>query len=528
LSRYRAHDWVAHHARRRPDKPAIVDVELGSRLTYAELDRQIEACAAFLAREHGVVAGDRVAILCQNCPQVFVIEFACARLLAIFLPLNWRLAKAELEYLMGDAGPKVVFADERFIDMAHAVCSSSAVALAIELGAGTQFEAVLAQGGCLASRAEPDFDDVWMILYTSGTTGRPKGATLTHGQNYFQAVGLAAEYGITHASVGLTYTPTFHASGLFMFANTTLLQGGTTYLMRSFDAQRVLDLMCDPEIGLTHSLAIPTNLLMIRNLPSFETADLGGMVIPCGGAPVPTALIQTFAEHGAQIPQVWGMTELAGVSCSLPSERALENAGSCGPPLMNVDIAIIDQDGTIVTTPDTNGELVARGPMVTRGYWGLGEKNAQFYLAGGWFRTGDAGRMDAEGYVTIIGRWKDMYISGGENVYPAEVENVIYQMTEVDEVAVTGVPHELWGETGCACIVLKSGQVLTEDQVIEFCRIQLARYKVPKSVVFLLELPHSANGKVLKHLLRGQLGLDDAQQLRNAADAATNKLEKLS
>lgn len=507
---YRAHDWIRHHARRRPGHKAIIDVELEAELSYAELDRQIDACVELLIREHGIQSGDRVAILCHNCPEVFVIEFACARLQAIFLPLNWRLASAELDYLMSDAGPRVVFSDHNFIDTARQICKKQGSSAAVQIGANTDFNQHLVSGARTAEvLKEADFEDIWMILYTSGTTGRPKGATLTHGQNYLQAVGLGAEYGVSHATVGLTYTPTFHASGLFMFAHPTLLFGGTTYLMRSFDAQRSLDMMTNSELGLTHSLAIPTNLLMIRNLPGFDDADFGGMIVPSGGSPVPGALIETYSKHGAHIPQVWGMTELSGVSTSLPPERALEKAGSCGPPLMNIDIEVIDEDDNFIATPNTTGELVARGPMITKGYWGLGEKNKEFYLKEQWFRTGDAGKLDDEGFVTIVGRWKDMYISGGENVYPAEVEEVLYQLDAIDEVAVIGIPHELWGETGRACIVIKDDHDVSEEQVSEHCIAKLAKYKVPKSIVFLKELPHSANGKILKHVLGEQFGLAD-------------------
>ncbi|NNM00778.1 MAG: AMP-binding protein [Gammaproteobacteria bacterium] len=505
----RSHDWVRHHARRRPAQHAIVDTTTGAALTYAEMDRQVDSCAAFLARDHGVGAGDRVATLAHNCPEIFIIQAACARLRAIFLPLNWRLAEPELDYLVGDAAPKVIFADAEFDAVAASVCGRAAATAQVSIGPGTGFAAVLARHDRIEDLPAPTHSDPWLILYTSGTTGRPKGATLTHGQMALQMVGLGAEYGITHASVGLTYTPTFHASGLFMFADVILFFGGTTYLMTRFDAQECLNIMTNPDIGITHSLAIPTNLLMIRNLPDFEQADLTGMVIASGGSPVPTPLIRTYGEHGAKIPQVWGMTELCGVVTSLPPERSLDKAGSCGPPLMNMDIAIVDEEGNFETEPDTTGELVARGPMVMSGYWAYGDRNAEFFLPDGWFKTGDAARIDNEGYVTIVGRWKDMYISGGENVYPAEIEDVIYRLPEVDEVAVIGIPHELWGETGCACIVVKEGQVLSEEAVIEYCRGELARYKVPKSVVFRQELPHSANGKILKHVLKTEMGLDE-------------------
>ena len=499
MSDMRAHDWIRHHARRRPKKAAIVDFESGVELSYREMDRQADACAAFLHRRHNIQPGDRVALLSQNCPEVFVIQAACARLRAILLPLNWRLAEPELDYMLSDATPKTVFADARFIATAEAVCAKRDGCAAIEIGAETEFDGLLRSGDAVEGLADPVHSDIWHILYTSGTTGRPKGAMLSHGQNYLQAFNLGAEYGVSHDSIGLTYTPTFHASGLFMFANPSLLVGATTYLMRQFDALACLKTLMDPAIGITHTLAIPTNLLMIRNLPEFLDAQFNGLVIASGGAPVASTLIETYDAHGAKIPQVWGMTELCGVSTSLPAEESLARTGSCGPPLMNMDISIIDQDDNHIPTPDTVGEIVARGPMVMKGYWGLGDKNKEFFVAGDWFRTGDAGSLSADGYLTIVGRWKDMYISGGENVYPAEVEDVIYQMPAVDEVAVLGVPHEKWGETGRAYVVVKAGQSLTGEEVMAYCKTQLATYKVPKSVVFLDELPHSANGKILKH-----------------------------
>jgi fatty-acyl-CoA synthase len=462
----RAHDWIRHHARRRPKKAAIVDFESGVELSYREMDRQADACAAFLHRRHNIAPGDRVALLAQNCPEVFVIQAACARLRAILLPLNWRLAEPELDYMLSDATPKTVFADARFIATAEAICAKRDGCHAVEIGAGTEFDDILRGGEVVEGLPDPVHSDIWHILYTSGTTGRPKGAMLSHGQNYLQAVNLGAEYGVSHESIGLTYTPTFHASGLFMFANPSLLVGATTYLMRQFDSLACLKTLMDPEIGITHTLAIPTNLLMIRNLPEFKDAQFNGLVIASGGAPVASTLIETYGAHGAKIPQVWGMTELCGVSTSLPAEESLERTGSCGPPLMNMDISIVDPEDNHISTPDTVGEIVARGPMVMKGYWGLGDKNKDFFVDGEWFRTGDAGSLSADGYLTIVGRWKDMYISGGENVYPAEVEDVIYQMPAVDEVAVLGVPHEKWGETGRAYVVVKKGQSLTGEEVM--------------------------------------------------------------
>lgn len=497
----KAHDWISHHGARRPHEPAIVMCETGAALSYGEMNRQADSCAAFLAREHGVEANDRVALLAQSCAEVFVLQAACARLKATFLPLNWRLAAPELVYIASDAMPKIIIVDDQFVDTAKTIGNACTGCTPVPMGTGSEFESALTGRDRIDGLSEPTHDDIWMILYTSGTTGRPKGAMLSHGQILLQALALGSEYGVTHKTVGLTFTPTFHASGLFMFANPTLLAGGTTFLMRKFDPEACLRMLTDQEIGITHTLAIPTQLMMMRSLPAFDRVNFNGLVIPSGGAPVPRALVEIYAEHGAQVPQVWGMTELCGVATALPPEHALEKAGSSGPPLMNYSLRIVDDEGRTVPTADTVGEVVVSGPMVTRGYWGLGAKNEAHFLPGGWFKTGDAGSIDAEGYLTIAGRWKDMYISGGENVYPPEIEEVIYQMPEVDEVAIIGIPHDLLGETGRAYIVLKDGAELTEDAVKAHCLSQLAGYKAPKSVCFRASLPHSANGKILKHEL---------------------------
>lgn len=498
----KAHDWISHHGMRRPNAPAIVMCETGAALSYGEMNRQADSCAAFLVREFGIEAGDRVALLAQSCAEVFVLQAACARLRAIFLPLNWRLTASELVYITADATPKIIIADDQFLDTARTIGEACADSTPVPMGAGSEFESALADRDRIDGLRAPTHDDIWMILYTSGTTGRPKGAMLSHGQVLLQALALGSEYGVTHKTVGLTFTPTFHASGLFMFTDPTLLAGGTTYLMRKFDPEVCLRMLMDDEIGITHTLAIPTQLMMMRSLPAFEQSNFSGLVIPSGGAPVPRALVEVYAEHGAHVPQVWGMTELCGVATALPPERALEKAGSSGPPLMNYSLRIIDDEGRPISSADTVGEVVVSGPMVTRGYWGLGEKNDAHFIPGGWFKTGDAGSIDAEGYLTIAGRWKDMYISGGENVYPPEVEEIIYQMPEVDEVAIIGIPHDLLGETGCAYIVPKEGTELTEDAVKAHCRSQLAGYKVPKFISFRASLPHSANGKILKHELQ--------------------------
>ncbi len=496
-----ARDWIRHHARMRPHALAFLDDTSGERISYSTLDRRIDALAHHLASRLGVKAGDRVALLAASHPDVFALQFACARAGAIFLPLNWRLAHRELAFIVTDARVSVIVADALHRDVAAHLRGVLGGAPFMEIGDVAEpladAPARVEAGAWLPASVGDD----WMLLYTSGTTGLPKGARLTHGQALWQVTGLGTEYGVTPASVALTYTPTFHASGLFLFANVMMYFGGAVILMRQFDPAACLRRFVERELRVTHSLAVPTNLQLIREQEGFAGADLSGVVIPCGGAPVPTTLIRAYAERGAVIPQVWGMTELCGVGTTLRADHAVERIGSAGIGLLGLDVKIVDADGRDVGGPGEVGEVVVRGPLVTPGYWGKDADRERYFLEGGWFRTGDAGRLDTDGFLYIVDRWKDMYISGGENVYPAEVEAVLYQLPDVREAAVVGVAHEKWGEVGRAHLVLAEGSALSEAAVVEFCQANLARYKVPKYVRFERELPHSATGKVLKHAL---------------------------
>jgi fatty-acyl-CoA synthase len=271
--------------------------------------------------------------------------------------------------------------------------------------------------------------------------------------------------------------------------------------MHEFNPEIMLDLMTDRNVGLTHALGVPTNFLFISQLPAFKDAKIDHLqCVAVGGAAPPVALLETYAKKGVLFEHAWGMTETSSIGTSIPKHMALEKIGSCGLPVMHVECKIVDDAGNKLPSGET-GELLIRGPTVTSGYWQLPEATAQAFLPGGWFKTGDAARMDEDGYYFIVDRWKDMFISGGENVYPAEVEGMLFRLNGVAEVAVIGVPDERWGEVGRAFIVSEQQAELSEAGVIAYCKEQLASYKAPKSVRFIDELPHNATGKVTKHLL---------------------------
>ncbi|WP_417518317.1 acyl-CoA synthetase [Minwuia sp.] len=497
-----AYDWIAHHAAYQADALATVDLHSGRRRTYAEFHRRVDRCALFLKAELGVAKGDRVAMLAHNSTDHFDVEFACRRIGAIFLPLNWRLAVPELEFIVGDADPRVLIAGAEFMEQARAIQKSTGTPHLVECadGAASAFETGIekAQGACAI---EPlTHDDTWALVYTSGTTGRPKGARITHGQAFYNAVNSAMKCELTRKSVNLTFLPLFHVGGLQLFANGVFHLGGTNVVMRAFDPEDFLAVLSDADLGITHGFGVPTNFLFASQLDAFASADLSRLVcIGVGGASPPLTLLETYAARGIVLQNGWGMTETCTLGTLLSKERAMDKIGSSGQAAMHTSIRIVDPDGNDLPANET-GELWIKGPTITPGYWNRPEANEKSFTDG-WFHTGDAARMDEEGFVTIVDRYKDMFISGGENVYPVEVENVIYQLDGVAEAAVIGVPDDRWGEVGRAFVVTRAGSNLNDEAIISHCKDNLATFKVPKSVRFMDELPHNATGKVTKHEL---------------------------
>ena len=309
---------------------------------------------------------------------------------------------------------------------------------------------------------------------------------------------------------------TFHTGGLNVYANPVFHIGGSNVIMREFDPDRFCALLNDKAIGITHALGVPTNFLMLAQTTGFAAADFSHLVcLSVGGAAAPLALIEQFGAKGLKLQQGWGMTETGPLGLLLSGDKALEKVGSSGLPPIYTELRIVSEDGNDVAQGQT-GELLIRGPNVLPGYWNKPELNAEIFTEDGFFHTGDAARQDEDGYYYIVDRFKDMFISGGENVYPVEVENVIYQLDGVLENAVIGVAHEKWGEVGRAYVVLKAGANLDERAIIEHCRSQLARYKVPQQVRMMDGLPHNATGKVLKHQLpRGEPGILRATKCRS-------------
>ncbi|MBM3267457.1 MAG: long-chain fatty acid--CoA ligase [Candidatus Sericytochromatia bacterium] len=494
-------DWLAKWARYAPEKVALVDDFSGRRYTYLELANRADRAAAALQRLLGIEKGDRIAILALNCPQTLELVFAAGKIGAIVVPLNYRLTVAELAYIVADAAPKAIFYGPEFEATAREILREAPVEFPVPFAGGdlASYEDLVESPGASegAVRADVGLDDPHLILYTSGTTGRPKGAVLTHGTITWNAVNTQVGWDLTHDDVTITHTPFFHTGGLNVLTTPLLHRGGRVVLMRAFDAAKSLSLI--ERERATVVFAVPTMFQLIADLPEFHTTDLSSLrFFITGGAPCPVSLIETYSRRGVTFKQGYGLTE-AGPNCfTLDARDAVRKAGSVGFPNMHVDVRVVADDGRDAN-PGEVGELLIRGPHLFGGYWRNPDATAQA-TRGGWLHTGDLVRRDEEGYTYIVDRKKDMYISGGENVYPAELERILHGHPHIADVAIIGVPDAKWGEVGLA-VVVPAGQ-LSEQDVLDHLDGKVARYKLPKAVTFATELPRNAGGKVLKAELR--------------------------
>ncbi|MQY09450.1 acyl-CoA synthetase [Actinomadura macrotermitis] len=490
--------WTARRARKTPGRVAVVHGE--TRLTYADLHERVCRLAHAL-RGLGVRRGDRVAYLGPNHPAFLETLFAAGMLGAVFVPLNMRLAGPELEHCLTDSGTGVlVHAPEHAAVAAEAAGAvRHRVALAGPGQGAAGYEDLLA-----ASPAEPvdeavRLDDPCLIMYTSGTTGRPKGAVLTHGNITWNSVNVLVDIDLAADEVTLVVAPLFHTAGLNMTCLPTLLKGGTVVLMPAFDPAAALAAIEAHRV--TYMFGVPVMFDAMAACPAWPSADLSSLrQLNCGGSPVPPSTIRTYQDRGLAFSQGYGMTEASPGVLYLAREDAARKAGTAGVPHFFTDVRVVDPELRDVA-PGEKGEVLVSGPNVMRGYWGLPAETART-MAAGWFRSGDVATVDADGYVAIVDRVKDMIISGGENVYPAEVEAVLYEHPDVAECAVIGVPDERWGEVGRAVVVPRPGADPKEPDLIAFLQTRLAKYKVPKTVVFTTELPRNPTGKILKKVLR--------------------------
>ncbi|MEP7240682.1 MAG: AMP-binding protein [Devosia sp.] len=474
-----------------PGKVAIVDLATGARHSYAELASLAGRAAGWItAMLGGSAAGERVAYLGRNGVELLALALGAERCGAIFVPLNWRLAAPELEALITDCSPRLIVAQDEFLSL---------------LPAGTAIRAgldAIAQAPAAAAR-RLEADRPIILLYTSGTTGTPKGVVVTAMNAFAAALNFIAVAELAPASVTLSDLPMFHTIGLIAVARSTLMSGGTLVVTDRFAAGRTLAALADPALGVTHYFAVPVLAEALLRDAGFAPEALGRLhAMFMGGAPLAPSLIERFGSFGVPLVNGYGMSE-AGTAIHVPIDRdaVWRSAGAVGLPAPHIAVRLVD-DGRDVADGEV-GEIWLRGPSVTPGYWRRPEETALAF-ADGWYRTGDVARREPSGFYRIVDRLKDMYVSGGENVYPAEVEAALVAHPAIADAAVLGVPDARWGESGVAFIVPRDAPVDTEE-LRAHAVSRLAKYKVPVTFISIDAVPRSAAGKILKPALRERL-----------------------
>lgn len=494
-------DFVAYHAQANPARYACRMLPGLESLTYREFDDYVNHYAGWLAGTLGEITGQRVAILARNGFDILALHFACIRTGVIFQPLNWRLTGPELHVLLEDADAEVLLYQEEFSNQALKALDGLTVPHVYLLD--DEFVGSV-KNSAMPKLGPADPEKPVTLLYTSGTTGRSKGVIITGNNAYVTAQNFAMVTEIGPRDTLLCDVPMFHVAGLFGVARGALLMGGTILISDRFQPAVTLGYMSDPDLAVTHYFAVPQMAVMMQRDPAYATSDLSGMkAIICGGAPVEKLIVERYAADGVCVLSGYGLSE-AGTVFGLPLDRdvIVKKSDTSGLAAPMIEARIVDGDGNDVPRGEV-GEIWLRGPSITPGYWNQPDATKATFQDG-WFKTGDAAIQDEDGFYRIVDRWKDMYISGGENVYPAEVEAELVSLDSIVEAAVIGVADDKWGESGCAYLV-KDGEI-TEQQVIDHCRANLAAFKVPKYVRFVDELVRTASGKVQKKVLRDDFG----------------------
>lgn len=505
---YYVTDWLDKRAKLSPDRVGVYDTINERELTYRQWNAAANQTANFL-RSFGVQKGDRISVYATNCLEYLDILFACGKIGAIVHNLNWRLTVTELVGIVNDARPDVLIYSADWCDqvtqlIAHIPSVGYYVALTEK--AYPEHRAFSERErfpDSLEDRPDQHPDEPWAIYYTGGTTGLPKGAIMTHANATWNCVNTVTSWGITADTIAPLQLPLFHIGGAHIFCLPSVHVGGKTIVCKEFDIAQTFDLINGA--GITHFVAVPTMYLMMQQHERWEKSDFSHLkLVISGGAPCPMSIVEKFWERGVDFKIGYGLTEAPANNFWLPPQDVRRKPGSVGFPIFHIDMKIIDPDGSPCAA-DEPGELLIRGPHVIPGYWNRPEATAETIIDG-WLHTGDLARRDAEGYYYIIGRSKDMIISGGENVYPAEVESVMHAHPAVGEAALIGVLDEKWGEVGRALVAIKLGHSLTEAELLDFMRGRLAKYKLPKSVIFLPELPKTVIGKLDKKMLIKEYG----------------------
>jgi len=497
-------DWLVKRSELSPGKIALIDVDSNEKLTYYDLNSRADKLAEHL-RSLGLSRGDRLAILDSNSPLHLTLLFALSRLEATFLPLNFRLSPSELSGILNDSNPKLLLYGSEWADTASKLDykkTGTRLIPAVEaINAATKSTDGQNDKKLSELRYNPDPESPWLLMYTGGTTGRPKGAMLSHRMVTWNALNTIISWGLRPDDKIVMAMPFFHTGGINVFTLPLLKMGGTVILMKSFEPDRYLELTEQEKATIT--FMVPTMYQLMADSESFANTDLSSVrICITGGSPCPENLYHRYWERGLPFKQGYGLTE-AGPNCFALDDAVIkEKIGSVGKAVFYAQAKAVYSEGSEVP-PGEIGELLISGPHLFSGYW-QNPKATEETIINGWLHTGDLARRDHEGFFYIVDRKKDMFISGGENVYPFEVESVLYRHPAVAEAAVIGIPHEKWGEVGRAYVVLHKGKTAELDQLIDHCKANLAHYKVPKEVIFMNALPKSPAGKIIKRELPQQ------------------------
>jgi fatty-acyl-CoA synthase len=509
-----AKDCVRANAERLSDALALENAETGERLTWRQLDRRVGALAGHLRHHCGVGVGDRVLLLAEGDSRTFELQFACMRLGAILVPLNWRLALPELTELAAEVEPAVVVVDGAWQDAGLKIAEAAGARHRLgwrATAAVADYETALAQATPVQPSTGLSMELPTHILHTSGTTGRPKGAITTVKTLSWQTLNVVLEYQLGPGAKQLNPMPLFHAGGLTTIATPMLMTGGAVMTMRRFEPGPIVALLGDPAQGITHFTAPPVMWAALAAQPGFAAADFAALRFAqvAGGVP-PRELLDQWSERGVVLQQAYGGTELGPAVTGMPRDAVARRPGSCGRAVPFTHVRLATAEGDEVPAGKV-GEVWIKGPSVTPGYWRSDGPIDTARTPDGWFRTGDAARRDDDGFYYLVDRVKDMYKSGGENVAPAEVERVLTAHPDILDVAVIGVPDPTWGEVGRAFVVVRPGAAVTLADLREYCAGRIARYKAPRSLVVVDDLPRNPTGKISKPALRAYPVNDRAQ-----------------
>lgn len=483
--------WIERRADLHPTRVAVITEE--KKVSYKELQHQIEKVSSYLMYEMNVQKGDRIAVLSQNRLEYIVLLFAIAKIQCIAVPLNTRLTIHELVYQLNDSGTTILFAEEKFNKTTQEITKQTNLQL-IKIEKLSQ----LPESNQSVKMKSINADDPYIICYTSGTTGSPKGAVLTQNNMYWNAINNVLAIDITAKDRSVVLLPLFHIGGIGLFAFPTLFTGGSIIIPGKFEPKKVISMI--EKYRATIVMGVPSIHKALLECPTFHSANLQSVRwFYSGGAPCPIELMEAFTRKGFLFGQGFGLTETSPTVFMLSEEDAERKRGSVGKPALFCDYKIVDKQDNEVNVNEV-GNLIVRGPNVFKKYWNNSKATAES-IKNGWFYTGDLAQVDEEGFVYIIGRQKEMIISGGENIYPLEVEQVISKLPEINEVAVVGMMDSKWGEVPVAFIVKNDSASLTKEKILNHCEIYLAKYKIPKKIYFLEDLPKNSTGKVQKNIL---------------------------